>query len=148
MQQQSLLLRPSPVIFIHLTDGCMSQPPSFFGNRELPHGEVRSGQGEFDMTLQAEFFAGSYRKLGLKATTPRLQQFYKMIGDVSMQGQSFMFRLTGDFFGAARADLKADFHRFSKSIFMDIERTSPNEWLVIFAHEMSHVLDDLMFDSI
>lgn len=43
---------------------------------------------------------------------------------------------------------KASFHRITRSIFMDIDQMSANEWLVLFIHEVAHTLDSELIEAI
>jgi hypothetical protein len=43
---------------------------------------------------------------------------------------------------------KASFHRTQRSIFMDIDRLSANEWLIDFVHEVTHSLDSEIIDAL
>ncbi|NUM87918.1 MAG: hypothetical protein HUU37_01825 [Bdellovibrionales bacterium] len=73
-----------------------------------------------------------------------LRRFVALVDGRTQGGRTIPFRLTGHSSEAAPADLKGGFHRGSGSIFMDIGRVRPDEWMVIFIHEVAHGLDDLI----
>lgn len=43
---------------------------------------------------------------------------------------------------------KASYHRARQSIFMNFEKMSANEWLLLFVHEVAHSLDSELFKSL
>jgi len=71
-------------------------------------------------------YPGPLRTFGLALETTRFQ----------------LYQVTGFFSDPSPDEKKAGFHRGNRSIYMDFERIPPNEWLMIFTHEMAHVLDE------
>jgi hypothetical protein len=59
-----------------------------------------------------------------------------------------LFRITGsEIQRESPTEEKGGFHRGKSSIFMDITRTSNNEWLFIFSHELFHALDSKLYEA-
>jgi hypothetical protein len=92
-------------------------------------------------TLQSVFYQRSLEKLRA-ARSPALQKFLKLYDAKVPPGTLPLFRLTGHFKEESPTIYKGGFHRASGSIFMDVARTPPGEWLVIFCHELLHSLDE------
>ncbi|MCM2279533.1 MAG: hypothetical protein NDJ89_15765 [Oligoflexia bacterium] len=101
----------------------------------------------FYNTLQAVFFQRSLAKLSA-ARGPALRAFAAMVDARTQGGRTIPFRLTGHTQAQAPVELKGGFHRGSGSIFMDLGRVSPDEWLVIFIHELAHGLDDRLPEAV
>ncbi|MCM2323224.1 MAG: hypothetical protein NDJ90_08170 [Oligoflexia bacterium] len=101
----------------------------------------------FYNTLQAVFFERSVAKLR-NAHGPALRAFAALVDARTQGGRTIPFRLTGHTQAEAPVELKGGFHRGSGSIFMDLGRVSPDEWLVIFIHELAHGLDDRLPEAV
>ncbi len=89
--------------------------------------------------VQAVFWEDSLARLsksgGAKAALAQI------IGDSKFQ----LFRLVGHFKVDSDQDeledQRAGFHRGRRSIFMDFTQIEPNDWLLIFVHEILHEVD-------
>ncbi len=96
--------------------------------------------------VQAVFWEDSLARLsksgGAKAALAQI------IGDSKFQ----LFRLVGHFKVDSDQDeledQRAGFHRGRRSIFMDFTQIEPNDWLLIFVHEILHEVDSVLRDAV
>ncbi|MFL5812114.1 MAG: hypothetical protein ACJ763_00935 [Bdellovibrionia bacterium] len=104
-------------------------------------------RGMFYATLQSVFFDQSIEKLR-SSKSPAIRNFLHLIDAKYPDLSRAMFRITGHFKEASPTDLKGGFHRATGSIFMDFDRVTPSEWLVIFCHELLHSLDEKLWEAV
>lgn len=83
-----------------------------------------------------------------KSTNADIRSLMKKYQNVYGDNSIPLFRLTGAYTQQdSPTDLKGGFHRGVRSIFMDLERTSNDEFLFIFMHELYHALDEELLES-
>jgi hypothetical protein len=94
--------------------------------------------------INSEFFRRSIEELkkSRAITTIKLMKIYQSIYGSDNDDGHVLFRLTGHLKELSPTTLKAGFHRSNGSIFMDLFRIQPQDWMLIFTHELAHALDD------
>ncbi len=97
-------------------------------------------------TVHANFFEQSLQKLRNSAA-PQIQNLMGVL-DQKWNGQIVLFRMVNNFDSAADNVFNAGFYRDRRSIFMNTDRISGNEWMTIFIHEISHAIDGALWESI
>jgi hypothetical protein len=97
--------------------------------------------------LSVELLMESIQRL--KASNiSEIKIFMKKYDRLYEKGSIPLFRLSGSEIDRESPTLeKGGFHRGTKSVFMDITRTSNKEWLFILMHELYHALDEKMATS-
>lgn len=103
----------------------------------IPNSEDRM---MFKQSMDRAFFRASVNELRM-VHTPSLNRLVNLLDQNFSENTLPVFKLTGHILGNAPTNLKAGFHRAEHSIFMDLSRIPPNEWTIIFAHELLHGLD-------
>jgi hypothetical protein len=101
---------------------------------------------EFLQMLQDTFFSRSIEKFA-SSTSLVLKNLSGLYARKSPNEVS-LFKLTGHYGAPSPTELKGGFHRGEKSIFADFSRIGPNEWFVIFAHELIHSLDETLWNAV
>jgi hypothetical protein len=98
--------------------------------------------GNYLFTLQEAFFDESLARLRA-SRSPTIQKLVLALDRKIADGLAPSFRLTGLAFAPDDpGPWEAGFHRGAGSIYADFRKIPANEWLLIFAHEMLHGLDD------
>lgn len=75
--------------------------------------------------------------------------FFQRLSEVFKQPYAQGFRMVGHYAREKKksAEPKAAFDRSSRSIYADFSKIPPNEWLLIFIHELAHNLDKTLVQS-
>lgn len=95
---------------------------------------------EFSVGLQQVFFERSFRILE-RAKSSKIQELVRLFYQKHPSFDSAVFLLGGHSGGIKSDQMRAWFDHVDKSLYMDASRISPEDWLVIFIHELVHLLD-------
>ena len=98
--------------------------------------------------LPSTFLDESLKILNLSQSRS-VKNFSEIINSRIKNNNFILFRLAGHFKeDPAPTDLAGGFHRGQGSIFMNFTKIPPNEWLIIFVHELTHSLDVQLSNAI
>jgi hypothetical protein len=97
-------------------------------------------------TLQSAFYEGSLEALN-NSKSPTVQRLLNTLRS-QLNGQAMLFRMINHYESAPDLVYKAGFYRGARSIFMNTDKIPANEWLLIFAHELTHSLDETLWASL
>lgn len=107
---------------------------------------------EFVYTLQSQFLDKGIAKLQLSGgkTTQLLVAEVKARKNKVLLGifqAPLLFKSTGHFGVQSPNESKAGFRRLTGTVFMDTEKIAPQDWMIIFVHELLHAVDKQLLNA-
>lgn len=83
-----------------------------------------------------------------RSKIPEIKTFMKKYASAYEENAIPLFRLSGSEINReSPTELKGGFHRGTTSIFMDVTRTTSDEWLFVLMHELYHALDKDLYEA-
>jgi len=109
---------------------------------------IKSEDDKLDLqiSLTKAFLWGTIEKLK-QSESEKIASFAKSIEERLNRTNLPDFRLVGHLNIDPDLPYRGGFHRGQKSVFLNFDLISPNEWYIIFIHEFSHYMDDELRSS-
>lgn len=95
---------------------------------------------EFTQTLNSVFRNETMDRL-VQSSSSRIQLLIDKIGRNDFLQHRVFFRVTGHLNEKSPTELIAGFNRSGKNIYIDISKVNPDDWTMIFIHELAHLSD-------